>query len=363
LAIRQHFKNIALGLVLVVASTNYLLAQQQYQGVSEDLSLRLLELNEGKELVFSTDITSSSTIGFFLAKAESFEKLSLQDSIPFSVWVDGKMVQSETKDFEAEKSRLFQDADSDTLFLVLISSSQFQNLDASLLLLKDSGIALKNLPTERHIHYFQDWMIIGLLVIGLGAILMKTFFPSLFRLLFRINLLTRRGDEESGEINIETLVAALIMSMMVAYVYLLSELMSDDSEILSNWLLIVQWIEATLVILLTLMIKYVLLRVVAWLNGVRKIVNIQFNDFIKFFTIAALLLLVIECLQYWIGYYGAFNIKSLVTNTWMIIYLVFGIYFFQKLSMLTSFKKLHIISYLCTTEFIGAFLIALIIYK
>jgi hypothetical protein len=337
-------------------------AQSDSLVVVEDLSLRLLQLDKSDELVLNTDISESGVLGFYVEMAEPFDQLKLCGSVPFSVWLDGRLIVSQSKCVAFEKASLFAE-EKNAIFFTIVSDKQFSNLQAMLLSFRSYDFELTNLPTERKTHDFQEWLIIALLIISLGAGIIKLLSPALFKLLFTVNLGASRKDGLIGEFSLETLLGTVFVSLMVAFVYAGASLMEDDTEAISNWLIFANWLKIAFYVLVGMLIKYVLLSVIAWLNDIPGVVNLQFHDFLKFFSVSSLLLMIILGLYYWLGYYGEFHVLKIVTNVWVVVYLIFMIYLFIKLDSWTHCKKLHIISYLCTTEFIGAFLIALIIYK
>ena len=348
---------------MLLSSALVVRAQNESLVIVEDLSLRFLQLDRADELVLTTDIKASSTIGFYVSANESFDKITICDSVPFSVWIEGLLVQQNSQCFERSRQQLFENRRAETLFITLVSSSNFNSLKADLLASDSRFMELRNLPTDREIHHFQEWLIISLLILGFSAGLIRIFMPSLFQLLFGFGSSPSRQNEFAVEFSFESLVGSLFVSLLVGFIYQSAGLMENDSEIISNKLLYLDWLEASALVFVGLMLKYLLLSLVAWLNAISGVVNLQYHDFIKFFSLTSLSLLIVVGSYYWIAYYGEFHIQSFVTNSLIIVYMVYMIYLFQRLLVWTHCKKLHIISYLCTTEFIGAFLIALIIYK
>lgn len=363
LATARHFRGFTFLVALLITISNALSQSNDSLNVVENLTLRFLRLGQTGELVLNTEITQSNAIGCYISEKEDFDRLFISDNTNFSIWIDGQLIQSNEKTFNITKESLFEGARNDTKFISVVSTNPFSNLTAYLLAADSKKIGLINLPISKKEHYFQDWLIISVLILLASVGTMRIWMPSMFRFLFTMDSLATREENVASEFNFESLLSTLFVSLAIGFLFNTATLMDSDKEIISNAYLYLDWFKSSFVIFFALLAKYILLTIVAWLNAISKVVNIQYHTFLKAYVIGALVLILISLAHYWTSYYSGFHIFGWVSRSLFVIYFIYLIYLFQKLLASTHCKKLHIISYLCTTEFIGAFLIALIIYK
>ena len=361
MGIRQ-FSNFFIITFLAIGTAKFAKAQSNGLSTVENLNLRLYEYADDN-LSFSSNINEASVLGFYLTTLDEFEYLSICNSDSFSIWKSGQMIKDYNLCWEQVRSSIMQQDQEDTVYLTLMSKGNFSNLSINLLAENISTITVDNLPEARKIHYFQEWAIFMLSLIGLFTALIRITNPSLFVYLTKVRWVTTREDEIEFEFNIDMILAIIFVSLITVFNYQLIIHWNSDQEILSTGFLLLESIWYVILLALFFLAKYFFIYLMAKINALAAIVGTQFIEFIKFFSVAGLLFVLLMQAWYWLGYYTDFKSGWIIENFYLLVYSLFIGYFFLKLAQQTHYKKLHIISYLCTTEFIGVFLLALIIYK
>lgn len=330
--------------------------------VVEDLSLRLYKL-DASQLSFSANLDQEKALGFYLTPADRFELLRICNSDRFSIWKDGQMIRDLSTCFSLSAADLGRSELIDTVYFAMLSEGYFQDLEINLLASNVQEMQLQNVASIRTSPLYKEWSIFMLFIIGGFAAILRVQNVSLFDSLFRVSLGGTRDAEMEAELNVDMLVSVLFVALLTTFNIQLLRLTTSYAEAVTTAGLLYDTFLLTLMGAAFLLLKFFLIAMLAGMNALSAIRGIQFVDFLKFFSVGGVVFFVLLQMWYWYGY--SFKIASFwaFDNFYLILYSLFILYFYIKLVQVSAFKKLHIISYLCTTEFIGVFLLALIIYK
>lgn len=346
----------------MIAGSNALIAQNDRMILVEDLSLRLYKL-DNKDLTFSADLSKEDALGFYLTSTDRFDVLQMCSVNSFTVWQDGKMIHDQSVCLDLSNQEIVLNSLVDTTYFALVTNGSFQGLEVNLFADRAELMRLENLPIDRAERQINEWTVVVLFIIGVLAVAIRHQNHALFSFLSTVRIGRIRNEEIDVEFNLDILISIVFVSLVSSYNYQMLSQMSSNGEIVSYWMLVFETLKLTFFLSLVLVTKYILISALARINALSIIIGTQFIDFIKFFSISGLVFFVILQLRFWLGYYADIQSFWVFENYYLLVYALFIFYFFFKLTQVTQYKKLHIISYLCTTEFVGVFLLALIIYK
>lgn len=203
------------------------------------------------------------------------------------------------------------------------------------------------------------------LVIGAFLLLLTAFFRRNFTITFYQsfqNPLSYKIRSISvdqtyvGFGSVDNLYSIFFFSSLFSFLLLYLDLDPMIIEGVSFWSRVANWLVITLLLVTLLVIKFILTKSIALLYQIRELPNIQSQDFIHFFTLVVSLGIAISFIDFSLFHSGSLILQDIT------LYLVIGsIIFFQvwlyfKLDKFYVVRKLMIISYLCTTEFLPGFL-------
>lgn len=360
--IQQFFSRQLLVLLFVCGGVSASGQSPTPMNVVEDLSLRLYRL-DSSELSFSANLDQEDVLGFYITRSDRFDLLSICNTDSFTIWRQGQMIQDLTVCYQVSSELISTKSDTDTVYFTILSSGYFEGLDIKLLAERVDGMQLQNIISLKHSSASKEWSILMLFVLGLFAVFIRNQNANLFSYLFRINARPARDMELEVELDLNLLLSICFVSLMSVVNIQFMHLLTSESSVVSTLSLLADTVRLTLLVALLLLLRFFLISVVSGLNMLAAVKGAQFMEFIKFFSIGGVLLWVTLQARYWLSYGYEFRSFWLSDNFYLIIYSLFILYFYIGLVQRSSLKKLHIISYLCTTELIGIFLLALIIYK
>jgi hypothetical protein len=330
--------------------------------LGEDLKLRLVSVEKENEVAFITDYSSSSTIGIYLYRSESFDFFRFCDDNEFSVWSNGGLLQGDGNCFQISYESLFDEGVMDTLFLSFYSKSRFLAPTTGLYSKAKNDVNLKYEVKSRLKQTAQGWLQTSIIILICLFALMKLLLPAQFAYFLTVGGLSERSEGRIAEVNLDSFLSIIFLSFLVSFNYLFVKLFqgqySGETTLSLHW----TWLKLGWVVFLAIVLKYLVIMALARLNAFKKIGVDQVLEFVRFMSLASLVLMIGLQLVYWLRFYSTLEFGNFVGYFYLIVYILHLVYLFVKISSATRAKKLHIISYLCTTEFIGAFLIALIIH-
>lgn len=207
---------------------------------------------------------------------------------------------------------------------------------------------------------FNNYLIIGLIALGLLSATLYNYYPRVASDFFRLEraIAFREIDEnllKSRPFNRVNLLFYVLFSGLTAYLlvavfYLANFTLSIKLD--TTWSITWLWLRAAVIILLWLIVKYLVVRSFTSLYNIKGFLPSHFFNYVRlglFSFIGILLVLIVSYLGFEItipGYY-----KTLFT---ILLVLVAGrsLLIFFKLMNSASYKFLHLFSYLCGTEII-----------
>ena len=155
-------------------------------------------------------------------------------------------------------------------------------------------------------------------------------------------------------------VYALTLSFLLLYLgsYLLEveSVLFNLISIKSYWNGLLVWLLISFGIYLTILIKMAFLLLMSWLFNLRNGYKRQFSDFFTtssaFFLMASIALSILLYAQIISGT----NLSRVLAEIVMVFFLYRTVLIYIKLLQISSFSKLYIFSYICTTELIPLFI-------
>lgn len=217
--------------------------------------------------------------------------------------------------------------------------------------------------------------IIFMLLIGLLYGALRTSFPADFSSLFNLGAFFRTSSLQEGFLArpisswssiLFVLVFSLSLSVLVAAIHtevlhirLLNQFLPVSTADITTRILLY-----TVLIFLFILLKYLFLKMMAFIFGLEQIVQVQYQEFIRTILFLGIFLPVIVLL------YLAFNASMpslilLASNVAVALVLVVTILrVFATVNTKSSVKNLHLFSYLCATEVIPlAIILKLIVFN
>jgi hypothetical protein len=336
----------------------------QSRTITEDLTLRFFIVEKDGSISVATDYPSYQTLGIFITSQELYDGIYLCNEDPFNIWINGRMYHHDVECEEYSKATFFSNTENDTLFITLNTKGDFGDIVAYTYNNNiQASVSTSPVVPKSKNNYRSFVIVASVTIIFLWGIL-RLYFSTLFNSLFKINLFRRvRRSESSGAFDYSMAILVLLLSLMGSFSYWLIDIRTNQTEgyFLIDHLSI--WIRNAMVVFVLIVLKYLVIRLVSNLNSLQGIAFTQISDFIKFFSIASLLVVIVLSGQFWFNYYE----MSLPGVFWIyyfeIVYILFILYLFYKIGLSVRYRNLHIISYLCTTEITGALIVALVFIK
>lgn len=330
--------------------------------ISEDVRMKFLSVDQSGTAQVVDDPASANSIGIFLYGYEDFLNLRLINRQAFDVWINGRMFFSGRFDLVLPKQEIFRMANSDTAYVSLHARNAFSELDARIYYDELEPIALVYPIGTRQAKSHQSMMITATIVFGivLGVFRIVTSAGLNIQGLLRSTGMFRSHDVNTRELTpvkfIETLLGAVLIGFAMWFLFGF-----DQEATLVRSLL--TWAQYIFIIGIGLFAKYFFIRAISALYGLSQISVQQFTDFVRVTLLSAIALTVIFLAAYWFGFYKEVSFGVVWKYYFLFVQLAFLIYFFLRVTVGTTVKKLSIFSYLCTTEILGAFIVALIFTK
>lgn len=326
-------------------------------------SPKLLNVESRNDIRLTLSPQEHNLLGLFVGYDTTIAGINVSSRNEFSVWVDGKLFAPEKNKHQLSIDELLGSyRGRDTVFVVFYARSNFKNFQCAYI--ESSGteeeiqvnpIKLRSAMDSRHT--FAIFFLFFLLIVAFFRYLSSYGFFSYFNKVFFRSLRVSTFDENSQTILFETIITSLLTGMAMWHIF------DGKSVYLPNF-----FIEQSGNMLkysgfaaLFLTGKYLVLRLSAYLNGLRSLYMVQFTDFLKFLLMCGIILNTIFFSLYWLDSSPANYLSDNWVYFYPTAYLLFISYYFFKLSASVPGKKLLIISYLCSTEIVGAYIVASIL--
>ncbi|MEQ9305795.1 MAG: DUF4271 domain-containing protein [Marinoscillum sp.] len=206
------------------------------------------------------------------------------------------------------------------------------------------------------------YLIAAMILIGLLGVY-RRFFPSSFSKAFQNPFgFKLRGlsaeDAYHGFGSLDNVISILLLGLMSSVLVSYLGYQPVAMVTASQWAMSFMGVLVLgLMFTFYLIVKYFLGYLVALVFDFKSIPNIQIQDFTHFFVLIISICLGLSALDYTIYNFTSENLKNLVVITLVISMVFFQFWLLLKLDKFYSHRKLMIITYLCTTEFLPGFLI------
>jgi hypothetical protein len=334
--IRRYFS------LLLIFSAGWFTAPAQTDSLAvvEDLELRFLAL-PGESNIYGEDLA-----GFFLDRNETFDYLRICQKEKLNLWVNGQLAFPDYNCSLLSRQQLWADQENDSLYLVLDGLSS----EISAELLSTSGLMVGDLmlkPERKAIS--KDVLVIVSLVLLAFAVLIKLSGRS-------FNLSIAFSMQAEGVSAYQLVLEGTFLSLIFGANYWI---MKSGLNSLSIFEGLMEWLTGAFLVLLLLVAKYLLIVMMVNLNAFRGLTMIQMIAFVRFFILFSLILFGAFFVKFWMTFYQEWTLAGWWNYYYLALYGVFVVLFFFNLYGNITRKKLHIFSYLCTTEFFMAYILSL----
>ena len=299
------------------------------------------------------DAKNVSVGGFYLAEAELREGLLRICGAEFDLWVEGRLFHHEgsrCKHFTS--TEIFAEQSADTVYCAIVSNSLDQ-VTVDLQMIRPSVERIYELPGARARDVSADaWWLLLITVLILIAVL-RAADDQTYKAMVRLSFLQRRvGYEEDALLSVSNLLMMLLLGLLLGFHIVIFQ---GDNGSLRQLLSALG--AATLMFYAYLVLKMLILQVTGSLFKYRRVKTLHFRSYLLFMTIFMLLLYMLQLTGYWFQVEGEWY-WQLIRYAGPAISAVFVIWIYFQLSSEVAKRKLHIISYLCTTEILPTFILA-----
>ncbi len=310
-----------------------------------------------------TSMTEQSLVNLNLNDYLASDTIKICHGSPIDVWINNKL-HFRGLPQGCDKFRILdlQNLAGKDSVILSVSYDRFTQLSASLLMPANRADDLPILR-DKNQHRISEFYLQALLIILIIAAILKYAFPAKFAWVMSNPLASRSASDieefYTGFWHIEnvitTLMFALIASVQVIYIH--QEL--NIWPYLNTWgeQFFSQWLFITGIVFLLLLAKYIFSRLMALLLQTRYLPNIQFQDFIQVFIWLSFASLALFFADLFIIGDTSFVLVNVAYILLIVVLAIFQLWLYFKFVKFYSHKKLLIISYLCTTEFLPVFLI------
>ncbi len=291
--------------------------------------------------------------GFFLSEEELGQDLLRICGEKYDFWVNGRLLLHDGSDCEYfTATDLFADHLRDTVYCAVISS-ELEGVVVDLQRIQPAVTRLYDLPGAR-LNSMEDnvWWILMLTVLILMSMLRVADDQS-YRAMMRLSFLQRRvGYEEDAMLSLSNLLMMLLLGLLLGFhIVVVTDGLGDIGSMLGTLG------NAALYFYGFLIVKMLLLQLSGSLFRYRKTRTLHFRAYLLYMTIFMFLLFLMQLGGHWFEIEAGFYWR-LIQLAGPLISAVFVIWIYFQLSSELSKRKLHIISYLCTTEILPTFVLA-----
>lgn len=217
----------------------------------------------------------------------------------------------------------------------------------------------------RDIPPFQNFFVVGLIVLACFYAFLYNFQPKSFERFFSArDLLTISKRDDSFVVNkpfdLGNILFVVSLSLTLGFIFMLITQEKTDLFSASNILnegetlgaLMLNFLEISIIVFASLMLKYLVLRVLSNLYRLDNITNIHFFKIIQASSLFFLVILIVLTLS-------TVSIPEIVKNAEKYLSIPIFLFFIARLALLyftinkmTTLKNLYLFSYLCIVELI-----------
>lgn len=353
-----------LAIVLLLFLSNELRAQDTI--VIEDLRYSWIQLDNAG--MSPAGNPSSLNLIAFLLNQNQGSLLKICNDEPIDIWVNMKMIENEVSAcIVLDLDSLEELMQTDSMFFHVTSHKGLSKLSTEVLTVVnrlDESVEISLRSDEN----FSNFYIISSLLLLLSIGFVRKFYRKRFVNIF-LNPFKARGstiDEYYSDFfraeNISFIcMFSLLVSLFIQYLEISNYQINLGSAEVFDFV-VSHGIKFGFVLGFILS-KHLLGVIVSSVFNLRSISNIHNQDFLNYFFWIFVIAFVGSISEFSIGYIGAWSIAKYLVYiiTFMTVLFQFGIY--MKMSKIISAKKILIISYLCTTEFIPGFILIYVLLR
>ena len=303
-----------------------------------------------------------------LYKEDQFQSLWIRNNDPITIWIAGKLWATKVDSITLNREEIYNHR-ADSIKLVVQSQQEFVELAAAFIAPRSFVISIENLlettelpMVEKQVPESVNFVIIATLIVLLFIAINKMVSTKpLFKMSFGFGL-RETENENLFQFGPRTLFHSIYLSFLGGLCYWClcdykQHLVIQTEESLGSWF------YYTLILFCFLVLKYLLTIVFSEINELKSFYQFQFGTFVKFYSIISLAFLTMVSINFWIFHYDQIAFAKVWGFYFIMAAGIFSIYLFLYMASVKGIRKMRIIAYLCSTEFIGAFLIALALLK
>jgi len=281
-----------------------------------------------------------------------------------TIWINNQLTALNVYTSTIPIGQIYAESTQDSTILMITAIQEIKDLQAYLIGLNAASLS-KDLNGTQKVNVQHDFLIMQVLILLLIVGLMKRYDP-----VFLLNLVKRPfrlGSRDldydftfKGSYKLILRVSFLSILLGISY-WFLEDYQPDQSYPLTENLM--SWLIYSFYALGLLLIKYTVVGLFGYLHQLKSLSHFQFSVFVNFTMGICLIFLIFVNSLLWFSFYES----NALTEFWNYYFLgatiLFYIYLSFYMSLTKEVRKFHIIAYLCSTEFLGIFYIALILIK
>lgn len=361
-------------LIIVFVCLNIIsFAQNERRHITiENLKQNWLVFSEQNNqfLPYIRDIHSPVFIHFYL-NLNKYKEYHLLIEIPnnTSLFIENKLVEfyknSQTINLRIDSLQTAYELDN--IFITIFSeeniSETLQTYIVDFNLPKDNYISKMEVSFPLRIqNRFQDFKLISILFIVLTGIIIRLSQEMLYKEYFSMRKIFTLNPRSEILYSISFfsksnllflmfygIIIGFSISNVVAWVTLQKPMIFSFSNTVEG---IIFAIVISILVIFIMILKYLILKLIANIFMFRKVTSIHNYEYLRFSFIISLILFVLTLVNNFSK--GTFANDYIIQLGWLLgVLAVFrSIFIYFKLNKLFSFRKLHLFSYLCSTEII-----------
>jgi len=339
----------------------FLLAKS-YLGLSSVDTLTLQNLNSSwKALSIGgavTDYTTGheETVYFEIPSIPENVQLRITSPFPIDIWLNSQLILhgfSGEKVFDRMEDQQFYQAGA--IITLYRQGGVTSEVKTELVQVMSLQNEITQLPKKEE--FFKNWYLIVMVILLLTGGLFKFYFPIPFSHAFTNPLSNKMRSLSSDEAylsfgSFDNLFVLIYFSLLLSslLVYLGADFQLHLNKNLSG--LFTLWFYIFIASLLLVLFRYLWASVLSKIFQFTGVPNIQIQDRVNFFIPVFVIGLSISLIDFSLFNWQSLQLRNTVIYALIISEIFFAVWFYFKFDKFYAHKKLMIITYLCTTEFL-----------
>lgn len=312
-----------------------------------DLSRSWLVFDKQDQLTQTFEVRDIRSGGFFLVGDELENHLLKVCGDDFDIWIDGQLHATGNSGCQVFNVEALTGSPRDTLFVV-VASDQMRSIDAALSIVEEGAERLYESPVAKKSTSFNFYVVFSLMLF--------LFFMSLLKR-NKINSLAgiwglSKSNPSLDDGSVNSLPAIALLTVFSSFLLVINHHFFDF-RFFGPWALVVEW----LVVVLFLSLKSVIILLFSRLFNFKGIASLQFKQFVVILAAIMILTYLLQLLFVWFGFFTQSSFQGFKYIS-IVVCISYVIWAYSMLANEFSSQKLHLISYLCTTEIFPTFVLA-----